>query len=586
MQSCTDSQDSINIHQVVAEPKLNNIDPSFIGIHRVDGDGRVKSIKYEVDNISKIVLGKVFTVESSRSHSNYNESYYLSPKFQFSQGILNAEDTIAKISKLDHSSEGTSYILFNTTGDVKPAFNELTVQVKRETRIPNIPTMIVCQNCDTNFPTKYQYQRHQCEFNADKVVLKANADLKDVDKGMRMKFDCPTCGKQFVSKNNLERHQTSHDETNVNICEHCQKHFVSENRLRIHKENHCKKAGDISKFYRSDVAVWKCLKCNRVFATASSANKHADYCTEYTRKMEPQYRNGSQEEEEVNILQEEIKTLSCIAPEIATEMGLTNLSNKYVEKVLTELLLQCEFCNRTYAEKKWLLIHQKTHTTEINYHCVKCNETFDSYVYAAKHWLTKCSDEANLFYLPKLTFCEYCDRTFKSHDILYTHKIKKKHYTPKIYVNKENEEIENKMEMEVDNKNAIVKLIEDALLAMKAPEREQKWSDMNGVENRVTHIKSEILTETNTFNQTVQISQENGEVEKKRRGRKRKLPKQASKNKKISAVVEVGYKYQCERCVKVFDSVSDLESHRDIEHPANFKCEECCQVAYFLGFYL
>lgn len=120
--------------------------------------------------------------------------------------------------------------------------------------------------------------RHQCEFNAEKVVLKPDADMKDVDKGMRIKYDCTTCGKQFVSKNNLERHQSSHDNTKKNICEHCNKQFVSENRLRIHKENHCKKAGDISKFYRSDVAVWKCCKCNQVFATGASANAHADIC--------------------------------------------------------------------------------------------------------------------------------------------------------------------------------------------------------------------------------------------------------------------------------------------------------------------
>lgn len=273
MQSCTDSPSSLNIHQVVAEPKLSNTDPSFVTVHKIGADGSVRSVKYELDNVSRRISAKSQCgPEASMLVRNFDESYYSEEYFAFPERFLFAEDAPVTIIKLENCES-------------------VTPDGKRELKIPNIPTMIVCQNCDTNFPTKYQYQRHQCEFNAEKVVLKANADLKDIDRGLRMKFDCPTCGKQFVSKNNLERHQTSHDESNMNVCEHCQKHFVSENRLRIHKENHCKKAGDISKFYRSDVAVWRCLKCSRVFATATSANRHADGCAEYLSRENPSHNS-------------------------------------------------------------------------------------------------------------------------------------------------------------------------------------------------------------------------------------------------------------------------------------------------------
>lgn len=401
---------------------------------------------------------------------------------------------------------------------------------------------------------------------------------------MRIKYDCPACGKQFVSKNNLERHQTSHNSTQENVCEHCNKQFVSENRLRIHKENHCKKAGDISKFYRSDVTVWKCIKCNQVFATPASAAKHTDNCNDILNTIQikhqnfPSTRNNS---EDLFLLNQQLENLTNVIPNVnkqqSKETSKHETPNFYVEKVLTELLLQCEYCNRTYSDRNLLLTHQRKHTTEINYQCVTCKESFDSYTFATKHWMTKCSDEANLFYLPKMTYCEYCDRTFKSHEILYTHKIKKKHYTPKKHI--VNEICSNNCAQSSENKDVLVKLIEDVLTTMDVSlnKNNEDKNEENSLtnDNQVSFIKNEFLKE---------VDKENAEPEKKKRGRKRKWLKKAIKPKRPTFLIDEGYKYQCERCVLVFDTVLELETHREKEHASNFSCEECGQV--FLYFYL
>lgn len=267
--------------------------------------------------------------------------------------------------------------------------------------------------------------------------------------------------------------------------------------------------------------------------------------------------------------------------------------NKNVEKVLTELLLQCEFCNRTYAEKSLLSAHQRTHTTAVNYECVTCKETFESYTVAAKHWMVKCSDEANLFYLPKLTYCEFCDRTFKSHEILYAHKIKKKHYTQKLHTQKEeegkdNKEQANEEENTGENKDVIVKLIEDVLTTLTTSLDDV--ADENNDENKenvpdnssadAMKIKCEVLnhSDSNGDGNTNDGSDDN---DKKKRGRKRKNAKQSAKgNKKICGAVEKGYMYQCEKCVKVWDNIPDLEQHREKEHAANYTCEQCDQVRF------
>lgn len=59
----------------------------------------------------------------------------------------------------------------------------------------NFPTLIKCQNCETNFPTKYQYQRHQCDFDAEKLVYKSPDAPAQKDELEAQWHECPVCCK-------------------------------------------------------------------------------------------------------------------------------------------------------------------------------------------------------------------------------------------------------------------------------------------------------------------------------------------------------------------------------------------------------
>ncbi|KAF5271752.1 hypothetical protein FQA39_LY08075 [Lamprigera yunnana] len=520
-------------------------------LYEKKGDLPLSAYRLEEDCITHVITRTPITLEDE--NTNIDASYnYSSDKINLLPEYCDFDDQALTIIQHSDLEELNRTYLNSSTSSHK---------LISEFKGLNIPTMVRCQNCDTNFSTKYQYQRHQCDFNAEKVILKADADIRDIDKGMRIKYDCTTCGKQFVSKNNLERHQTSHDSTQENVCKHCKKQFVSENRLRIHIENHCKKAGDISKFYRSDVTVWKCTKCYQVFSTPASATRHSETCNEAN-----------------NLTNESAERVN----DCNTNLTQTENKTENVEKVLTELLLQCEYCNRTYADRNLLLLHQRRHTTEVNYECVTCKETFESYLSAAKHWMTKCSDEANLFYLPKMTYCEFCDRTFKSHEILYTHKIKKKHYTPKVHVSKDcnDNSVPTKCK---ESKHGLVTLIENVLMDSsinKLKNLEKRLvEERNGKELEPENDENtEPIKEENSLNETQHST--NQEPEKKKRGRKRKWPKQNTKTKRLVYNFNEGMKYQCERCILIFDNVTDLENHREKEHASNFSCEACGQVVH------
>ncbi|CAG9837076.1 unnamed protein product [Diabrotica balteata] len=496
---------------------MNRLDKTrTINLYKVVEDIAISVFQYEYNSITKELISKVRvpSLVQVKFDPNVLDTRKDGSKLAFRS--LDNDERVTKWSKVKEPSEVVTYV----------------------NSALNIPTMIRCQNCEVIFPTKYQYQRHQCQFNAEKVVLKSEG--KEVYIENRVTYVCEICNKEFVSENNLQRHQLSHKNAQENVCEHCNKQFISDNRLRIHRENHCKKSGDISKFYRSDISVWKCNKCQQVFSSSLAANYHTASCTE---TVKPTYQN-----------------IQSTDTADAAECN----SNTDIEKVLTEILLQCEFCNRIYTDKNILLMHQNMHTTDKNYECVKCSKVFESYVIAVQHWMKKCSDYMSPFYLPKLVYCEFCDRTFKSHELLYTHKIKRKHYTPKIQTtNPDENDKEQVSNLDTNtDKQILDKLVEDVFKTLNVPS--------NTINGQTEADKENIDGDT-----AVNIA------EKKKRGRKKKSAQESCiRSKKIMLAVDNRIKYQCERCVQVFDTVIDLEEHRRTEHTSNFTCDICGQVLH------
>lgn len=558
-----------------------------VKVHRIASNGTLNgSHLLEIDSLNEVTKKtdiKFADINSNKQlpNWNYQEENSLFPNFgnhmhshHYSETKISM--TLIKLGEVDELN-ATNYIakvnFNNDPENCEYVFTATDKQQEKRLKLPD-SSVISCQNCDTSFPTKYQFQRHQCEFNAEKVVLKAEVAGKDIDKATRLRFECDICKKSFVSHNNLERHKNCHKSKSNNVCEFCSKTFVSENRLKIHKENHCKKAGDTTKFYRSDVVVWRCDQCKQVFATQESGNKHIKACTTILRSCHNNEEDGTKVFDDTN----NISNLTSICDDNNFDSNFENAmttqssddTSACLIKIITEMLFQCEFCNRTYAAKSSVLTHQKTHTTEKNYECIFCEQYFDSYNHATAHWQNKCSDESNLFYLPKMVYCEHCDRGFKSHEILYNHKNKKKHFTPKVHYNNP-----NKANAKAENEKAIVKLIENMISKM----------DQNAQSTSNDNLETSDLPEVIPLNKIkTEKDVEIQESSKKKRGRKRKWQKTEMKNKKF--IVEDGCQYQCERCAMVFQSISALDSHKDSAHVSTYRCEQCGQVTGFIRFFV
>lgn len=369
---------------------MNRNENIHLKVHQLCPEGIYTTLVFEIDAENQIVSNTYINI-SEENHFDYlnwtmeeDDS-----KLHLKHLSIKEEDptvTLLKIEATDDqiNSEAVMNSIVTLTAEDNYVFTPTYRQQNYHLKLPDA-TVISCQNCDTTFPTKYQYQRHQCEFNADKVVLKPEVIGKDIDKATRLRFECDTCKKSFVSNNNLERHKSCHFTNKLNVCEYCKKAFVSENRLKIHKENHCKKAGDMTKFYRSDVVVWHCENCKQVFATQQNGTKHIHNCT----IMLKDYSNVEEKPDNILVEQsgsENVQQIGemipnknnnfdanfemamnnqtegdCEIPTIAVEYCVPKLS-----KVVTEILYQCEFCNQTYITKSTLLEHQGMHNNNNN----------------------------------------------------------------------------------------------------------------------------------------------------------------------------------------------------------------------------
>lgn len=536
---------------------MNTNDIVHLKVHQIFPEGICTSLKFEIDIEDQIVSNTLINLSENQTETVIWQMDVNDTNLHLKHLTIKSEDSEIRLIKVENSNE-LDQINTETVTNASQNFSDekyvFTTSNKQQNYYLKLPdaTVISCQNCDTTFPTKYQYQRHQCEFNAAKVVLKPEIIGKDIDKATRLRFECETCKKSFVSNNNLERHRTCHTTDKLNVCEYCKKTFVSENRLKIHKENHCKKAGDMTKFYRSDVVVWQCNNCKQVFATQSNGMKHVENCTIFMNIDDKSLINSEISENPQNEDETSLNVSKNNNFDENFEIAIKNqdddinlvqdLSVPKLSKVVTEILYQCEFCNQTYISKSTLLEHQNSHTTEKNYECTFCDKYFNSYTVATIHWQNKCTEESNLFYLPKLVYCEHCDRGFKSHEILYNHKNKKKHFSPKLHEKRVAESTDEK------NENAIVKLIESMITKMDKKDINTQSQDKNIDDNKENELDNV----------------------KKRRGRKRKWQKRQ------------GYMYQCERCSVVFKDIANLDAHKNTQHTSVYSCGQCGQVCFII----
>ncbi|KAM5141697.1 uncharacterized protein ACMZJ9_015401 isoform 2-T2 [Mantella aurantiaca] len=216
--------------------------------------------------------------------------------------------------------------------------NERFVEQRLEKTYP-------CPECGKCFIKRYLLHRHQINHVRDreassepgKSFIPKTAALRHKRLHARAKpFSCPECGKCFSQRGHLSSHQTTHTGEKPYCCSECGKCFSQRSSLLMHEKLH------------TGVKPYSCSECGKSFVRRSVLSLH--------------------------------------------------------ERVHTgEKPYPCSECGRRFSQRTHLIFHERTHTGEKPYSCSGCGKCFSRKNYLDKHHQTlgKCFNNQSSFLDPE-----------------------------------------------------------------------------------------------------------------------------------------------------------------------------------------
>ncbi|XP_073467797.1 uncharacterized protein [Aquarana catesbeiana] len=226
------------------------------------------------------------------------------------------------------------------------------------------------------------------------------------------RFPCTECGKCFVKKSEIVRHQRLHTGEKPYSCLECRKCFSDKPNLYTHQKFHmgekpysCPECGkcfvqkvDLVKHQRSHTGEkpYSCAECGKYFSGKSSLSRHQ---TSHTGEK----------------------------PYFCPECGkyFSRKWHLYTHQRLHtgEKPYSCLECGKCFSDKSALYRHQRSHTGDMAYSCSECEKCFHAESYLNRHKRSHTGE--------KPYPCPECGKCFSRKSSLYRHQ--RSHTGEKLY---------------------------------------------------------------------------------------------------------------------------------------------------------
>ena len=240
---------------------------------------------------------------------------------------------------------------------------------------PNIPCMVrhikyhmsrkkvshceQCRHCDKAFTTKQQLVRHEA----------SHQDVRP--------FQCEQCDKFFKTADSVKRHMYVHSDEKPFSCHICHKEFKAKHLMKKHEETH------------SDAKNYECPKCGKKFKARNSLRDHL------------LVHNGT-------------RPYKCEECNQAFYRRSHLATHKTIHSEIKPF--SCNVCGKSFGRREHLKVHQRIHSGERPFHCNQCERSFNQQAGLQAH-LVSHSDE-------RPYTCLRCKKSFKYQSQIKHHACK------------------------------------------------------------------------------------------------------------------------------------------------------------------
>ncbi|XP_071988799.1 uncharacterized protein [Engystomops pustulosus] len=197
----------------------------------------------------------------------------------------------------------------------------------------------------------------------EKNLIKA-VKFRGVYKGERP-YSCSQCGKCYVHRSDLAKHQRTHTGEKPYSCSECGKCYAQRSELAKHQRIH------------TGEKPYSCSKCGKCFAHSSDFSKHQRIhtgekpfsCTDCGKCFNK--KSNLLAHKRVHTGEKPFSCLEC-GKCFSRKSNLVDHQRSHTG----ERPFSCSQCGKCFTQKSTLLLHQKIHMGERPFSCSECGKCF------------------------------------------------------------------------------------------------------------------------------------------------------------------------------------------------------------------